>query len=54
MFSILTLVAVSAFGVAEDYSITVNALGIGNTWTSGVVTPLQVTVTSNVNEATTA
>ncbi len=54
MFSILSLVVASTLGVAEDYSITVNSLGIGNTWTSGVVTPLQVTISSNVNEATAA
>jgi hypothetical protein len=54
MFSVLTLLTAATLGVAEDYTITVNSLGVGNTWTSGAVTPLQITVTSNVNEATVA
>jgi hypothetical protein len=54
MFSVVALFIASTVAVAEDYSITVNSLGIGNTWTSGLVTPLKVTVTSKVNEATAA
>ena len=54
MFSVIALVVASTVSVAEDYTITVNSLGIGNTWTSGAVTPLQITVTSTVDIATTA
>lgn len=41
-------------GVAQDFSITIDSLGVGNTWTAGVVTPLHVTVTSNRSDATAA
>ena len=54
MYSALTLLIASVVGVADNYSIEVNSLGIGNAWTSGAVTPLQVTVSSSVNEATAA
>jgi len=54
MFSVLTLFAASALAVAEDYTIVVDSLGVGNTWVSGVVTPLHVSVTSNISEATAA
>ena len=54
MFSVITLIVASVVGVVEDFSITVDSLGIGNTWSAGVVTPLHVTVSSNRTEATAA
>ena len=54
MCSVLTLLLVATLSAAEDYSIKVNSLGVGNAWVSGAVTPLHLSVSSNVNEATTA
>jgi len=54
MLSVITLLASSALGVANDYAINVNSLGVGNAWTHGIVTPLHVNVTSNVDKATAA
>ena len=54
MFSVIILAVASTLGFAEDYSITVNSLGIGNKWSGGMVTPLHVSVTSNLSEATSA
>ena len=52
--SFCSLLVCCAIGVAQDFTITVDSLGVGNTWTAGVVTPLHITVTSNRNEATAA
>lgn len=47
--SFLVLLFVTCTGHAGDYSITVNSIGIGNNWRAGDVTPIQVTIHSNVN-----
>jgi hypothetical protein len=55
LHSFYFLLIVTTFGYAEeDYSIEVNSLGIGNAWTSGVVTPLHVSVVSTISEPTSA
>ena len=54
MFSALALVAASTLAFADDYSITVNSLGIGNTWSKGHVTPLHVRVSTTTTKATQA
>ena len=54
MFSALALVAASTLAFADDYSITVNSLGIGNTWSKGHVTPLHVSVSTTATKATQA
>jgi hypothetical protein len=52
--SITLLLAVANFCYADEYSISVNNVGIGNNWRPGDVTPLYVTVTSKANEPTQA
>jgi hypothetical protein len=54
MLSIVPLLASAALGFANDYSITVNSLGIGNVWSDDAVSPIHVSVTSNVNTPTVA
>ncbi len=51
LHSILFLLLATRLGYgAEDYSIAVNSVGIGNNWRAGDITPIHVTVTSNKNE----
>tara|TARA_B100000959_G_C14981451_1_gene623664 strand:- start:1125 stop:3443 length:2319 start_codon:yes stop_codon:yes gene_type:complete len=54
MLSIVTLLASATLGIANDYSITANSLGIGNVWSDDAVTPIHVSVTSNVSTPTVA
>ena len=54
MHSLLFLVLATAVGAADDYTITVNNVGIGNQWRAGDITPINVTVSSNANIAMTA
>ena len=52
--SVLTILIALTAGVAEDFVITPNALGVGNTWNTNEITPLQITLTSSKDEATSA
>lgn len=54
MHNLLFLVLATAVGAADDYTITVNSVGIGNQWRAGEITPINVTVSSNADIATTA
>ena len=45
---ILLLLVVTCASHAGDYSITVNSVGIGNNWRAGDVTPIHITIHSNV------
>lgn len=48
---LLLLLATTTLSAAEDYTITLNTLGIGNQWRAGDVTPIQIEVGTNLNEA---
>ena len=51
LHSIIFLILVARTGnAADDFSIVVNSVGIGNNWRAGDITPVHVTVTSNKNE----
>jgi len=54
MHNLLFLLLATTLGAAEDYSITVNSVGIGNQWRAGDITPIHVSVSSNANPAMTA
>ncbi|MEE2912371.1 MAG: hypothetical protein VX436_01050 [Planctomycetota bacterium] len=54
MHSLLFVVLTTAIAAAENYTITVGSMGIGNQWRAGDVTPINVTVTSNSITPTTA
>ena len=51
LHSIIFLLLVARTGnAADDFSIVVNSVGIGNNWRAGDITPVHVTVTSNKSE----
>ena len=51
LHSLFFLLFASQIGYgAEDFSITVNSVGIGNNWRAGDTVPIHVTVTSNKSE----
>jgi len=52
--SIYALLLTTTCVVADDFTITVNSLGVGNAWSAGTVTPVHVSVTSSASEATAA
>lgn len=54
MHRLLFLVLATSVGAADDYTITVNSVGIGNQWRAGDITPINVTVSSNASVATSA
>ncbi len=54
MHNLLFLVLATAVGAADDYTINVNSVGIGNQWRAGDTTPINVTVSSNANVPTSA
>ena len=54
MHNILVLLLATTIVAAEDFSITVNSVGIGNQWRADDINPIHVTGSSNATEATTA
>jgi len=49
--SIFFLLVATSLGVADDYTITVDSVGVGNSWKAGEITPIHVSITSNVTDA---
>ena len=51
LHNLAVLLLVTQLGyAAEDFSITVNNVGIGNSWRAGDITPINITVASNKPE----